>query len=129
MNNVEQVGHEALLAAHANLDSIKTSGINIRDFIYARTFLAACGIKEDAQGKLPTVAAHLYAREQYKHFADAMYHSFVYNLDTVYVAAVEKYAEQVETLVKYRNERGDRNFDEQDFLQYLNLGVLAGGWL
>lgn len=129
MNNMDQNGCKALLSAHANLDSIKDSSITIRDFIYARTFLAAYGITEDAQGHLPTVAAHLYAKEHYNDFAHAMIHSYIYNLDSVYVGAVEKHAKHVEALVKYRNERGDRTFNEKDFQQYLKLGVISGGWL
>jgi hypothetical protein len=103
-------------------------------------------VPEPKDGEASDIAAHLLARSQYTEQVrearflrrtkpDVSSDPGPYHHNSVYVAAVERHAANIDKLAAYRELRGVKfvdgrdAFDEADFQQYLEQGAVADGWL
>jgi hypothetical protein len=103
-------------------------------------------VAEPKDGETSNLAAHRLARDQYaeqvrearllRRTKPDMYSDpGPYHHNSVYIAAVERHAANIDKLVAYRELRGVKfvdgrdTFDEADFQQYLEQGAVADGWL
>lgn len=103
-------------------------------------------VQKPKDGEPSSLAAHRLARDQYgeqvretrllRRTKPDMYSDLgTYHNNSVYIAAVEHHAANINKLVAYRQLRGVKfvdgkdTFDEADFQRYLEQGAVAEGWL
>lgn len=103
-------------------------------------------VPKPVDGEASNLNAHCLARTQYggqvaearrllRKKQDESSNLGKYHDNRVYIAAVERHAENIDKLIAYRELRGAKfvdgkdTFDEEDFQKYLEQGPVAEGWL
>lgn len=96
-------------------------------------------VEREQDGRIPTLDAHLKAQQHYERFRmQRSAYSLVpqYSKNREYVAMVERHADHIDALLRYRADRGLESsgkgpaaLDEDDFAEYLSHGPIAEGLL
>lgn len=125
---------KAVLAHH---DYLSQNTGKIADFVRLyRNLTQEYGVKPGKDGRIESMEAHIKANDHYVKNALKFtgLHS-VYVNNSVYIDAVEKYANQIDKLIAYREEHppnfvhGVDDFDAKHFEGVLAAGSLGDGWL
>jgi hypothetical protein len=96
-------------------------------------------VRQEADGSIPTLSIHLKAREHYeRHRMARPAYGLVssYENNAEYLSMVERHADHIDALLRYRADRGLESaaegpspLDEEDFAEYLSHGPVAEGML
>lgn len=104
---------------------MRENNVRLRDFAGTYEALVKKVLPSNSSdGTVPNIEAHCQA---FMLFETQRLGRYVRNSD--FGNAVHKYPDKVDQLGEYVKERGLKNFNEDDFLNYLEGGVVREGWL
>jgi hypothetical protein len=111
-------------------DWMRENNVRFGHFMLTYDALAQSGATVTLEdGTIRSMEAHCQVVTAMEDARSSPYTGARYVRNSNFGDAVDKYPEHVEPLVSYISERGIKNFDEDDFLHYLDGGAVADGWL
>lgn len=137
MTILNQDDRDQVKAVLAHHDYLSRNTGKITDFVRLyRNLTQEYGVKPDKNGRIGSMEAHIQASDNYvKNILKFGGLHSVYVNNSVYINAVEKYADQIDKLIAYREEHppnfvhGVDTFDAEHFEGVLAAGSLGDGWL
>lgn len=109
---------------------MRENNVRFGHFLLAYDAIAQSGATVTLEdGTIRSMEAHCQVVTAMEEARSSPYTGARYVRNSNFGDAVDKYPEHVEPLVAYVSERGIKNFDEDDFLHYLDGGAVADGWL
>lgn len=143
--SVYSYSNDAIGVLHAYRDLLVRYPNSAYDIVGLHSLLTGThGIHTESDGTIPTLEAHLLAKQHYSRNVSYLGMSSDghpteeeqnYESNRIYVETVQKHAHNLDRLLTYRSERGilitkgEDNFDPADFEEYLAHSALADGWV